>query len=65
MNCSLRCPETGKQLGNMWTFQVGSDARIDQLEGRSPESCLSWLRSHEGCPAHDLFMLEYSRCARF
>ena len=41
-----------------------SDARIDQLEGRSPESCLSWLRSHEGCPKHDLFQLEYSRCAR-
>ena len=34
----------------MWTSRVGSDARIDQLEGRSPESCLSWLRSHEGCP---------------
>ena len=27
-----------------------SDARIDQLEGRSPENCLSLLRSHEGCP---------------
>ena len=22
----------------MWTSQVGSDARIDQLEGRNPES---------------------------
>ena len=38
---------------------MGSDARIDQLEGRSPESCLSWVRSHEGCPKHDLFTLEY------
>ena len=26
---------------------MGSDARIVQLEGRS---CLSRLRSHEGCP---------------
>ena len=26
---------------------MGSDARIDQLEGCSPESCLSWLRSHK------------------
>ena len=34
---------------------MGSDARIDQPEGCSPESCLSWLRSHEGCPKHDLF----------
>ena len=41
---------------------MGSDARIDQLEGRSPEaeSCLSWLGSHKDrCPKHDLFMLEY------
>ena len=29
---------------------MGSDARIDQLEGRSPESCPSWLRSHKGYP---------------
>ena len=43
---------------------MGSDARIDQLEGRSPESYLSWLRSHEGCPKHDLFKLEYFRCAK-
>ena len=35
-----------------------SDARIDQLEGHS---CLSWLRSHKGCPIHDLFTLEYSK----
>ena len=42
---------------------MGSDARIDQLEGRSPESYLSLLRSHKGCPKHDLFMLEYSKCA--
>ena len=42
---------------------MGSDARIDQLEGRSPESGLSWLRLHEGYPKHGLFMLEYSRCA--
>ena len=48
----------------MWTSQVGSDARIDQREGRSPESGLSWLRLHEGCPKHDLFTLEYSTCAR-
>ena len=48
----------------MWTSQVGSDARIDQLEGRSPESCLSRLRSHKGCPKHDLFTLEYSISAR-
>ena len=34
------------------------------LKGHSPESCLSWLRSHEGCPKHDLFPVEYSRCAR-
>ena len=42
---------------------MGSDARIDQLEGRS---CLSesWLRSHKGCPKHDLFTLEYSECAK-
>ena len=39
---------------------MGSDARIDQLEGRCPESCLSSPRSHEGCPKHDLFTLEYS-----
>ena len=45
-----------------WTSQVGSDARIEQLEGRSLESCLSWLRSHGGCPNQDLFMLEYSKC---
>ena len=45
----------------VWTSQVVSDARIDQLEGRSPESCLSWLRSNEGCPKHDLFLLEHSR----
>ena len=43
---------------------MGSDARIDQLEGSSPESFLSWLRSHEGCPKHDLFPLEDSKCAR-
>ena len=43
---------------------MGSDARIDQLEGRSPERCPYWLRSHKGCPKHDLFPLEYSRCAR-
>ena len=35
---------------------MGSDAKIDQLEGCSRESCLSWLRSHEGCPKHDLFV---------
>ena len=33
------------------------------IEGRSPESCLSWLRSHEGCPKNDLFTIEYSKCA--
>ena len=49
----------GKDVGNRI-----SDARIDQLEGRNPERCLSWLRSHEGCPKHDLFTLEYSKCAR-
>ena len=38
----------------MWTSQVGSDARIDQLEGHSPESLLSRFTSHEGCPKHDL-----------
>ena len=43
---------------------MGSDVRIDQLKGCSPESCLSWLRSHKGCPKHDLFMLEYSKCAK-
>ena len=43
----------------MWTSRVGSDARIDQLEGRSPKSCLSWLRTQEGCPKHDLFPLAY------
>ena len=43
---------------------MGSDDRIDQLEGSSPESYLSWLNSHEGCPKHDLFTLEYSICAR-
>ena len=43
---------------------MGSDARIDQLEERSPASCLSWLRSHKGCPKHDLFTLEYSKCAK-
>ena len=48
----------------MWTSLVGSDARIDQLEGGSHESCLSWLRSHKGCPKHDIFPLEYSKCAR-
>ena len=41
---------------------MGSDARIDQLKGHSPESCLSWLRSHKGSPKHDLFTLEYSKC---
>ena len=46
----------------MWTSQVCSDASIDQLKGRSPESCLSW--HPEGCPKHDLFTLEYSKCAR-
>ena len=40
---------------------MGSDARIDQIEGRCPESCLSSPRSHEGCPKHDLFTLQYSR----
>ena len=49
----------------MWKSRVGSDARIDQLEGSSPQSGLYWLRSHEGCPKHDLFPLECaSRCAR-
>ena len=43
----------------MLTSRVGSDARIDQLGGCSPESCLSWPRSHKGCPKHDLFLLEY------
>ena len=43
---------------------MGSDARIDQLEGHSPESCLFWLKSHKGCSKHDLFMLEYSISAR-
>ena len=38
---------------------MGSDARIDQLEGRSPESCLSWLRSHEGCPQTNVQEYEY------
>ena len=47
----------------VWTPQVGSDARIYQLEGRSLENCLSWLRSHKGCLKHDLFLLEYSRSA--
>ena len=42
---------------------MGSGARIDQLEGHSPESCLYWLISHKGCPKHDLFMSEYSKCA--
>ena len=37
---------------------------IDQLKGLRLESCLSWLRSHEGRPNHDLFTLEYSRCAK-
>ena len=43
---------------------MGSEARIDQLEVRSPESCLyPGIRSQE-CPhRHDLFMLEYSKCA--
>ena len=41
-----------------------SEARIDQHKGLTPESCLSWLRSQEGCPKHDLFPLEYIRCAR-
>ena len=36
---------------------MGYDARIDQLEGCSPESCLSWLRSHEGYLKHDLITL--------
>ena len=36
-----------------------SVARMNQLEGCSPESCLSWLRSYEWCPKHDLFMLVY------
>ena len=43
---------------------MGFDAKIDQLEGRSLESCLSWLRSHKGCAKHDLFTLEYSKCAK-
>ena len=43
----------------MWMSKARFDARIDQLEGCSPESCLSWLRSHEGRPKHDLFPLEY------
>ena len=47
----------------LWTYRVGSDARIDQLEGRSSESCLSLPRSHEGCPKHDIFTFEYSKCA--
>ena len=42
---------------------MGSGARVDQLEGRSHESCLSRLISHKGCPKHDLFMSEYSKCA--
>ena len=37
---------------------MGSDARINKLKGRSPESCLSWLRLHEGHPKHDLFTLD-------
>ena len=48
----------------LWTSRVGSDAWIDQLEGCSPESCLSWLRSHEGRPKHDVFTLEYSKCSK-
>ena len=28
---------------------MGSDARIGQLSGLRPSSCLSWLRSHKGC----------------
>ena len=43
---------------------MGSDARIDQLEGRSPESFLSLLRLYKGCPKYDLFPLEYSKCAK-
>ena len=39
---------------------MGSEARIDQLEGHSPESCISWRISDEGFPKHDLFLLEYS-----
>ena len=42
---------------------MGSDARINQLEQRSPESCLSGLRSYEGCPKYDLFTLEYIKSA--
>ena len=45
----------------IYIFRVGCDARIYQLEGYSPESCLSWLRSHKGCTKHDLFTLEYSK----
>ena len=48
----------------LWKSQVGSDARIDQLEGCSPESCLSWLRLHKGCPKHDQFTLEYNKSAK-
>ena len=45
----------------MWTSRVGSDARmrIDQLEGRSPESCLSWLRLHK----RDVQNMIYSCCS--
>ena len=38
----------------MWTSGVGSDARIDQLKGRCPKSCLSWLRPHEGRPKQNI-----------
>ena len=55
------CPVTREVL-LLWISRVGSDARINQLEVSSPESCLSWLRSHKGCPQHDLFTLEYSKC---
>ena len=43
---------------------MGSDAKIAQLEGQSPESCLSWLGSHKGCPKHDVFTLEYSEMCK-
>ena len=39
---------------------MGSDARIDQLEGRNPESCVSWLRSHKGCQNVHVRILLYS-----
>ena len=44
---------------------MGSDARIGQHDGRSPVRELSILSQiTQGMFKHDLFPLEYSRCAR-